>query len=246
MLSLKELSCWENVAVYGWAGIPADGGGLLMHNAHYTKHSRGRGKTKGPRIFMFRFFLSCHKMWIYFTAERHFLHRMASLQSTSPGKNEQYTGDGNALPFTSFSCPLYFGELGQEHLLEAQWSSKFPRTPGWGPQSKATNISQWQAPTWPSVPFFQMAMIFLFLLKKQKRPRATCRLPHYWVSVTVYLISNDLNKITKSFWIPKSCIPQVQANENQVPFYENGCDFEKYEWHYLPVPVPIQVQYLVV
>ena len=68
MLSFKELSCcWENVALYGWAGIPVDGGGLVNAWCGYTLHTRGERGAKGQRkFFMLKVFLSCHKIWILF------------------------------------------------------------------------------------------------------------------------------------------------------------------------------------
>lgn len=50
----------------GWAGISAPGGGS-MHNADMQYTVVGRGKAKRKRkYFMFKFFTSCHKIWILF------------------------------------------------------------------------------------------------------------------------------------------------------------------------------------
>ena len=61
MLSFKELSCWcwENISLYGWAGLSLDrgrSGRLLMqiYKAQYRGEKRNR----------FKFFRSCHKTWI--------------------------------------------------------------------------------------------------------------------------------------------------------------------------------------
>ena len=71
MWSFKELShwYWENITLYGWAGIPVNGGGLVSHlhkaDTYYTVE--GEQSLIGQRrIFMFKFFLPCHKMWTLF------------------------------------------------------------------------------------------------------------------------------------------------------------------------------------
>ena len=62
----KEVSCWcyKNVAPYGWAGIPADGEDWLMHNADTQCTVRGERMPKDRGDFLFKFFLSCHKVYI--------------------------------------------------------------------------------------------------------------------------------------------------------------------------------------
>ena len=67
MLSLRSYLVDENVAVDGRAGISADGEGLVDSWCRYTMNSGGREEAKGQRkVFMFKFFLSCHKIWILF------------------------------------------------------------------------------------------------------------------------------------------------------------------------------------
>lgn len=54
--------CWENVALDGRAGVPADGGGLVHAKGKYTCTVGERGGQRAERVFMFTFFLFCYKI----------------------------------------------------------------------------------------------------------------------------------------------------------------------------------------
>ena len=66
----KELSCWcwENVALYGWAGVPAYGEVWLMRNAHTQCTVRGERRPKGrEELLCLDFSCLAIKYEFYFT-----------------------------------------------------------------------------------------------------------------------------------------------------------------------------------
>ena len=78
----REQSCWcENAALYGWAGVSANGAGLVeyLHNVDTRCTVEGREKNWRQRkiFFLFKCFFSCHKMLILF-------HTLQSTATSSP------------------------------------------------------------------------------------------------------------------------------------------------------------------
>ena len=68
----KKLSCWywENVALYGWAGIPANGQGLFCAKWIYTVRSAGeRGGPRAEKFLCVNFAHLAIKCEFYFTEE---------------------------------------------------------------------------------------------------------------------------------------------------------------------------------
>ena len=68
----KKLSCWywENVALYGWAGIPANGQGLFCAKWIYTVRSAGeRGGQRAEKFLCVNFAHLAIKCEFYFTEE---------------------------------------------------------------------------------------------------------------------------------------------------------------------------------